>query len=115
MSANVEVGQRRASGATPVSVVAEALAREEGRCPGEILSFDLTGQGCIEVLDLGEPNRYLGIHDRIDQYRPDVHSLSQSGLRPCQPRSIFGEYVKQDARIDERASAALEGVTHLLE
>ena len=102
VGADVEVGEGRSSPAAPAAIAHEALPGEEGRLPGQGKSQEvLLGESVLELLDPLEPDRDLGVDERVDRERGSLGALREGLTRPRGPLRVLGKDVEQDVAIDE--------------
>ena len=115
--AEVEVRQRRRSGAATAAIGEERLAGEEPRLERELLPLeDVRGKLIVVLFDGGEADRDLGVDDGVDDERALIRGVRQGAGGPRRPRRVFGGDVEQDVAVDEcrgqgsRVSARISSV-----
>jgi hypothetical protein len=102
VGSDVEVGQGGSPRAAPSPIPEVTLAGEEGRFPGQRESQEvLLGKGVLELFDLLEADRDLGIDQRVDRECGALGALREGLPRPSGPFRVLGEDVEQDVAVDE--------------
>ena len=102
MGADVEVRQGRSPRTASCPIPDEALPGEEGRLPGQGKPKEvLLGKGVLELLDPIEPDRNLGVDQRVDRERRALGALGEFLPGPCGPLRVLGQDIEKDVAVDE--------------
>ena len=89
MSTNIEIRQRRGSGASLAPIFDECLPGKMSRIPRQVGTLDLdAGQNSIKLRQLLVSHRHFRIDELIDYYGTVKQSVCQGGLGPGQPIRI---------------------------
>lgn len=117
MRTDVEVRQGRSAPAASSPIPDEAFPGEEGRLPGQRKSQEvLLREDVLEVLDPLEPDRDLGVDERVDREGGALSARGEGLSRPRGPLRVLGDDVEQDIAVDEdgqrspRVSARISSV-----
>ncbi len=104
VSADEEVRERGESRPSAAPVPDERLPSEEGCLPRNSETAELVDrQGFLEPFDRREPDRHLGIDDRVHVHRTGFDRSLECTDRPVEPFKIFGENVEDHIGVDEGA------------